>query len=282
MRKPAAPPVLAAAALVVTLLPAGAAAAPPEAPAAPPGGGPDWGACPSGVAAPGLECATLDVPLDYRDPDGRTIEIAISRLASTDPGRRRGVLLTNSGGPGGQGLGFPAALRDLGIPERVLETYDVIGVDPRGVGHSTPVTCDLTRAEQPSNIPRFARNDADVAAEAKRVAAVAAKCGSSRTAPLLPHITTANTARDLDRVRAALGEPKASYLGISYGTYLGAVYATMFPHRTDRFLLDSAAGPGGWDVSFSRMFGRGFADRFPDFAEFAAAHHEKYRRASCT
>ncbi|MGW4040577.1 alpha/beta fold hydrolase [Streptomyces sp. NPDC004778] len=106
--------------------------------------------------------------------------------------------------------------------------------------------------------------------------AVAKKCAASHTAGLLPHITTANTARDLGRVREALGEPKASYFGISYGSYLGSVWATMFPKSTDRVFLDSLTGPGGWNGSFARTFRRGFEDRFPDFAEFAAAQNEKY------
>ncbi|TLW92089.1 alpha/beta hydrolase [Saccharomonospora piscinae] len=234
-----------------------------------------WGECPADVARPGLECSTLDVPLDYRDPGGETIEIAVSRLASADPDERRGVLFTNTGGPGGAGLEFPAILRDdLSVPEAVLDKYDIIGIDPRGVAHSTPVTCDLTLAEHPTNIPLFARNPADVADEAERVAAVAEKCGSSETASLLPHVTTANTARDMDRVREALGEETVSYFGISYGTYLGSVYTSMFPERSDRFLLDSATGPHGWDHSHSRMLGRGVEDRFPDFAAFAAARPE--------
>ncbi|MDA3625894.1 alpha/beta hydrolase [Saccharopolyspora sp. WRP15-2] len=263
MRKPAL--TVLAAAVVATLTPISASAT---------SGRLDWGACPEDVTKPGLECATLDVPLDYRDPGGQTITIAISRLASTNPEKRRGVLLTNSGGPGGSGLDFPAALRDLGMPQDVLDSYDVIGMDPRGVGRSTPVTCDLTLAEQPTNIPMYARNPAAVEEEAERVAAVAEKCGSSPTAPLLPHITTANTARDMDRVREALGEPAVSYFGISYGTYLGSVYTAMFPQRSDRFLIDSATGPDGWDSEFSRSFGQGFEDRFPDFAEFAAANPE--------
>lgn len=254
---------LLAALLATAITPATASAATPP-PLA-------WGTCPADVARPGLECAALDVPLDYRDPGGREIGIAVSRLASTDPGKRRGVLLTNTGGPGGAGLDFPAVLRDLGLPREVLDGYDVIGFDPRGVGRSTPVTCDLDPAEHPTNIPVHARDGADVEAEARRVAGVAAKCGSSATAWLLPHITTANTARDLDRIREALGESEVSYFGISYGTYLGSVYTTMFPDRSDRFLLDSATGPGGWDAAFSRMFGRGVEDRFPDFAGFAAA-----------
>jgi pimeloyl-ACP methyl ester carboxylesterase len=263
MRKP----VLAilAAALVAALTPAGASATTPDSV--------DWGECPEGAAMPGLECATLDLPLDYRDPDGETIEIAISRLPAADPDKRRGVLLTNSGGPGGEGLAFPAVLRDIGLPQSVLDSYDVIGMDPRGVGHSTPVTCD-TPAEYWSNIPEYALDPADVADQAKTVADIAKRCGSSKTADVLPHINTMNTARDLDRVREALGESTASYFGWSYGSYLGAIYTTMFPDRTDRVVLDSVTGADGWNGEFSRMFGPGFEDRFPDFAKFAAAHPE--------
>ncbi|WP_414938388.1 alpha/beta hydrolase [Amycolatopsis sp. cmx-11-51] len=256
-------PVLAAA-LATAATPAVASASPP----------PKWGPCPAEAAGLGLECGTLDVPLDYRDPGGKTIEIAISRLASAKPEKRRGVLLTNTGGPGGEGLAYPDILKRLKIPQEVLDGYDVIGMDPRGVHNSTPVTCGLSLEEHPTNIPRYARNSADVTSEAQRVAAVAAKCGSSATASLLPHITTANTARDMDRVREALGERKINYFGISYGTYLGSVYTSLFPERSDRFLIDSATGPGGWDAPFSRLFGQGVEDRFPDFAKFAAAKPE--------
>jgi len=256
-----------AAALVASLTQAGVSVA-----AAP--GTLSWGACPEGVAAPGLECSTLDVPLDYRAPGGRTIDVAVSRLGSTNKDKRRGVLLTNTGGPGGAGLTFPTVLRQLGLPQEVLDSYDVIGFDPRGVGRSTPVTCDRDAEQGFSNIPPYARNAADVANRAKEAAVIAKQCGSSESASVLPHITTANTARDMDRIREALGESKVSYFGISYGTYLGSVYTTLFPRRSDRFLIDSATGPGGWDAEFSRMFGQGVEDRFPDFAKFAAARPE--------
>lgn len=233
-----------------------------------------WGACPADAAAPGLECATLDVPLDYRRPDGPAIQVAISRLKAPDPAKRRGVLLTNPGGPGGPGLKLPAVLAAIGLPKSVLDTYDLIGFDPRGVGHSTPVTCDLAPEQQMSNVPPYARNAADVAARAEYVKGIARQCGASRTASMLPYVTTANTARDMDRIRAALGEPRVSYYGVSYGSYLGAVYTTLFPQHSDRIVLDSNTSPGGLDVTGSRLFGQGFEDRFPDFAAFAVAHPE--------
>ncbi|MFD0434327.1 alpha/beta hydrolase [Streptomyces chartreusis] len=244
-----------------------------------------WGPCPQkaesqraeshDAEAPRLECATLDVPLDYRNPDGRQIEIAVSRLASKDLSKRRGVLLTNPGGPGGPGLDYPALLAGAGLPKDVLDSYDVIGFDPRGVGRSTPVTCDLTPQQQArGNFPPYAHSAADVAKEAPYARAIAEQCATSRTAWMLPYTTTANTARDMDRMRAALGEAKASYLGSSYGSYLGAVYATLFPEGGDRIVLDSNMGPGGYDLANFRLLGRGMEDRFPDFAAYAAAHPE--------
>ncbi|GCB45266.1 alpha/beta hydrolase [Streptomyces sp. NL15-2K] len=227
---------------------------------------------PGKAASPRLECSTLKVPLDYRDPDGRQIEIAISRLASKKPSQRRGVLLTNPGGPGITGLGYPAVLAASKLPQEVLDSYDVIGFDPRGAGRSTPVTCDLTPAQQKrGNVPPYAHTAADVTREAQNARAIAEQCATSRTAWMLPHTTTANTARDMDRIRTALGEPKLSYLGGSYGSYLGAVYTTLFPGRSDRIVLDSNLGPGGYDVTAMRSLARGMEDRFPDFAAFAAA-----------
>ncbi|MFJ3022966.1 alpha/beta hydrolase [Streptomyces tendae] len=261
---------LAAVALAATALPTSSAAA-----ATTPPDTLRWGPCPEGADAPGLECSTLRVPLDYREPDGRRIGIAVSRLASEKPAQRRGVLLTNPGGPGGSGLLYPAVLAASGLPQEVLDSYDVIGFDPRGVGRSTPVTCDLTQEQQwRGNFPRYAHTAADVRREAGPARRIAEQCNSSRTAWMLPHTTTANTARDMDRIRTALGEPKLSYLGASYGSYLGAVYTTLFPRRGDRIALDSNLGPGGYDITAMRLFARGLEDRFPDFAAFAVAHPE--------
>ncbi|MEV8404113.1 alpha/beta hydrolase [Streptomyces niveus] len=243
--------------------------------AATPDTGLRWGPCPESITAPRLKCATLQVPLDYRHPDGRQIDLTISRLASEKPAQRRGVLMTNPGGPGGPGLSFPADLAASGLPQAVLDSYDIIGFDPRGVGTSTPVTCDLTQEQQErGNFAPYAHTDADVAREAGHARTIAKQCATSKTSWMLPHTTTANTARDMDRIRTALGERKLSYLGMSYGTYLGAAYAAMFPGRGDRIVLDSNLGPDGYDVTAMRQFARGMEDRFPDFAAYAAARPE--------
>lgn len=258
---------LTVAAVATTLLPAvpAAATATPSAVR--------WGPCPENVAASGLECSTLKVPLDYRKPDGRTIDIAISRLASKNPTRRRGVLLLNPGGPGAAGLRFPVDLVAAGMPRSVLDTYDVIGFDPRGVGHSTPVTCALTPEQQlRGNVPPYAPTAAYVAKQAEEAKAVARQCATSKTGFMLPYVTTANTARDMDRIRQALGEPKLSYLGYSYGSHLGAVYTTLFPQRGDRIVIDSNLPPSGINYEDRSLFARGVEDRLPDFAEYAAAH----------
>ncbi|MCR6483025.1 alpha/beta hydrolase [Amycolatopsis sp. OK19-0408] len=236
-----------------------------------------WGACPADVAKPGLQCSTLEVPLDYHHPEGRKISVALSRLKSANPAQRRGVLLVNQGGPGLTGLDFPAALVASGLPQPVRDAYDVIGFDPRGVGHSTPVTCDMTPEQRDKSVnPPFPHGPEDVAKAAEAAKTVARQCFAAETAALLPFITTANTARDMDRVRAALGEPKVSYYGDSYGTYLGAVYTTLFPQRSDRVVLDSSLGPEGYDVEALRSQGLGFETRFPDFAKLAAADPAKY------
>ncbi|WP_432936881.1 alpha/beta hydrolase [Kribbella sp. CA-253562] len=239
-----------------------------------------WEKCPpeiSPVPIPdGMQCGTVKVPLDYRKPDGRTIDIAVSRLPSTKPDKRRGVLLTNPGGPS-PGQNYPAFLVAMGLPQSVRDSYDVIGMDPRGMGRSTPVTCDLTVEQQSAgNVPPYARNAADVTKRAAAVKQIAKQCAASKTAWMLPYVSTANTARDLDQVRVALGESKISYAGASWGTHLGAVYTTLFPERSDRIVLDSNVGPDGWDYANDRLFARGFADRFPDFAKYAAANHREY------
>jgi pimeloyl-ACP methyl ester carboxylesterase len=257
---------------VVTGIAASLAAAPAQA------GGPatrvEWGVCPEEVevVSPTLQCATVPVPLDYRDPDGVKIDIAVSRIASAKPAERRGILLLNPGGPGASGLTMPADLVGLGLPSSVSERYDLIGIDPRGVGRSAPVSCGFTgELDYFSNVPPYAVDDTAVIERARTAKAAAEWCAANDTEGRLRHITTANTVRDLDAIRAALGEEKASYFGASYGSALGAAYASMFPDTTDRVVIDSNLGDTHLDYAAMRRFGLGVEQTFPDFAAWAAA-----------
>ncbi|MEH3053643.1 MAG: alpha/beta hydrolase [Patulibacter minatonensis] len=184
----------------------------------------------------GAQCAELEVPLDHDHPsDGRTISLAISRLPATTPGARHPALAINPGGPGVPALDQVL----LGIVEPALRRYDLIGMDPRFVGRSSPITCTW-----PTGTPlRSAGATASsFAAAASFQRSLADGCRDAAVARL-PYATTAATADDLDRVRAALGVPRLSYLGVSYGTMLGAVFLHRHPNRAGRVVLDSAVDP---------------------------------------
>ncbi|GII94890.1 alpha/beta hydrolase [Sinosporangium siamense] len=242
------------------------------------GAAPIWGECPpveSGIPRdPRQQCATLQVPLDYRAPRGRSIEIAISRIGTAQPGSRRGILLSNPGGPGVSGLDLPSVLA-VGLPREVLDRYDLIGFDPRGVGRSTPVTCGLDLARDNSLVLPYPAPDGGIERNVAFARNTAAAC-AKHSGDLLPFVTTANTARDMDRIRAALGEPRLSYIGGSYGTYLGAVYVSMFPGRTDRIVLDSAVDPGLVWRGHLRSASKAVAVRLPDLLAFAAERDAVY------
>ncbi|GAB3826259.1 alpha/beta hydrolase [Kribbella italica] len=278
MKRTAVPLTVAVASLAAALVP-GVALSGSAATQAQPPGGIKWEKCPAEIFTTpipdGMQCGTLKVPLDYRKPDGRTIDLAVSRLPSKKPEARRGILLTNPGGPSA-GQSYPAFLAGSGLPQSVRDAYDVIGFDPRGIGRSTPVTCDLTPAQQTGNIPPYALNAADVTKRAAESKQIAKQCATSKTAWLLPHLSPPNVARDMDRIRAALGESKISYAGASWGTHLGAVYTMLFPQRGDRIVLDSVMGPGGWDYPSNRLWSQGVEDTFPAFAKFVAANHREY------
>jgi pimeloyl-ACP methyl ester carboxylesterase len=203
-----------------------------------------WSAC-VGQDLSGLECTKISVPMDYGRPEAMHITIAISRHKATDPARRRGVLITNPGGPGGAGLSMPSDYASQSIGA----VYDIIGMDPRGVGESTLLTCDdATSADNKNNVDTGSSRPPDSAFQAIADAARQREQQCARNGgDFRQYVTTANTARDMDRVRIALGEDKINYLGVSYGTYLGAVYGQLFPDHLDRSVLDSASAPNsGW------------------------------------
>ncbi|MDR3032259.1 MAG: alpha/beta hydrolase, partial [Kitasatospora sp.] len=191
-----------------------------------------------------MQCTRLRVPLDYQRPGGRKITLALSRIPATaPPGQRQGVLLVNPGGPGASGLGL-AAVVAKGLDPAVAADYDIVGFDPRGVGSSTPALhCDpgFFSRVQPDYIP--ASRAAEQVWE-NRAKAYAADC-EKHFGWMLPHMTTEDAARDMDSIRAALGQQKISYFAYSYGTYIGQVYATLFPDRVRRMVLDSTVDPAG-------------------------------------
>jgi pimeloyl-ACP methyl ester carboxylesterase len=202
-----------------------------------------WGSC--GADLPAFQCATVEVPTDYDRPHGPTTTIALTRLPATDPARRIGTLFTNPGGPGGSGVDFVQQSGLTAYQPEVRARFDILGFDPRGVGKSDPVTCFPTAAEEAA---AFAGQPAyPVTAEEEREYTklslkLAISCRT--TSPdRLAHYSTANVARDMNLLRQAVGDDKLSYVGYSYGTYLGATYARLFPNKIRAFVLDGTLSP---------------------------------------
>ncbi|MGI5283154.1 alpha/beta hydrolase [Nonomuraea polychroma] len=241
-----------------------------------------WGACPAvpGKAAnANVECATVRVPLDYRQPWGQSIKVAINRIKAkvSRDANHLGTLLINPGGPGASGRNL-AEYVATSLPAKVSERYDIVGFDPRGVGGSQPALRCVDpevfyKAPRPDAVPRT-RDDERVLLG--RAAEYATRCGQFWPW-LLPHLTTENSARDMDTIRAALGEEKISYLGFSYGTYLGAVYATLFPHRIKRLVLDSNVDPTGVWYKTNLAQDQAFERRHRQFLAWTARHHSTYK-----
>ena len=213
----------------------------------------DWEDCSDGTSP--FQCGTVTVPLDYEHPDGRTITIAVRKLPAPDGDAEHGSLFINPGGPGASGVAMMQVMAPM-FTEELRGAYDIIGFDPRGVGQSTPITCwtndeikqhlanpsddagptDPLKGVTYKNVPAQDKID--------RGAANAARCAQHSQVPeLLDHVGTRDVARDLDILRATNGNAKLNYLGISYGTRIGAIYADLFPDRVGRVVLDSAMDP---------------------------------------
>ncbi|MEU2154645.1 alpha/beta hydrolase [Streptomyces sp. NPDC019396] len=232
---------------------------------------PSWHRCDkSGPAS--YQCATIKVPLDYSRPDGKKLDLAISRMKTSTKKERRGVLLINPGGPGGTGVEMPFVLSGE-LPKSVQAKYDLIGFDPRGVGQSSPVSCGLKTAEMDWQRPYKAGT---FAKDVKWAKTVADKC-DAKQGDRLRHITTRNTARDMDVIRAVLGEKKISYLGYSYGTYLGAVYTQMFPKRSDRFVLDSSVDPARVWRGMIQVWAEGAEPAFANWTKWTAKRDSTFK-----
>ncbi|MFF9125160.1 alpha/beta hydrolase [Streptomyces sp. NPDC014889] len=246
----------------------------------------EFGACPKARELPRtMECGTVQVPLDYAHPDGRRIRLAVSRVRAThkDPRNskrrvpRQGSLVFNPGGPGADGTSFP--LMGL-LPEwrRVASAYDLVGYAPRGVGRSAPLSCqdpkEFFRAPTPAPAhPSRAYKEQRVA-EAKAYAGGCAR----RAGEDLRHYNSLNNARDLDVLRAALGEDRLTFVGASYGTYFGALYATLFPSHVRRMVFDAAVDPAPDRIWYRANLDQSaaFETRWADFRKWAARHDDVY------
>ncbi|MFD7838325.1 alpha/beta fold hydrolase, partial [Streptomyces sp. NPDC059761] len=237
---------LACSALLTGPATAAARAAPPS-PSPPASGVPrlDWSPCKPGSP---WDCATAKVPLDHAAPAGRTIDLAVVRRQATDPGRRIGTLFVNPGGPGGPGTVQVPQNYDA-FPKELRERFDIVSWDPRGIGNSTAVNCFATpeeakawAARPPAGFPVGAQ---ERKAWTDAYEDLGRRC-EKRDPELLRHVSTADTARDLDLLRRSVGEPRLNYLGVSYGTVLGATYANLFPGKVRAMVLDSNIDPRAW------------------------------------
>jgi pimeloyl-ACP methyl ester carboxylesterase len=197
----------------------------------------------------GFQCATARVPLDYRHPDGAKISIAVIRHLATGPGRRLGSLFINGGGPSAQADGLVSSYQD--IPAALRASYDIITFDPRGFGGSTPIQCFRTRAAENHLLARmrginsYPHSAHQISVSERTWAAFDARC-ARHAGPVLYHDSSADVARDMDLLRRAVGDPVLNYVGLSYGTGLGASYANLFPGTTGHMVLDGNLNPVAW------------------------------------
>jgi pimeloyl-ACP methyl ester carboxylesterase len=223
-----------------------------------------------------FDCGRVRAPLDYSHPTGQMIDIGLIRIHASNQKQRLGALLTDPGGPGDSGILF--AIQFAGsVSDDLLQHFDLVGFDPRGVGVSDPVRC-TTDAEEDAFLALDVdiRTSAGLAAAKKANGTVSAQC-IAKYGPALEHFNTVETAQDMDLIRQALGDPKLNYLGFSYGTELGAVYAHLYPTHIRVMALDGAVDPQttGDAIRSDELQVSGFESAFDQFAADCA------KRDSC-
>ncbi|MFI9585804.1 alpha/beta hydrolase [Streptomyces sp. NPDC052236] len=239
-----------------------------------------FGSCPESERLPApVQCGTVTVPLDYARPSGPLIELTVSRIkASGAPAEHQGAFVYNPGGPGSSSMIFPLAAQ---LPEwqRISRAYDIVGYSPRGVGRSAPLSCqepaDFGKAPTLAPVHPSESYKQERIAEAKAYADGCAR----RAGPALRHYTSLNNARDLDVLRAALRQEKLTFMGASYGTYLGALYATLFPSHVRRMVFDSAVDPDRHKIWYRSNLEQSFAfeSRWADFRAWVARHDKTFQ-----
>ncbi|MEE1756836.1 alpha/beta hydrolase [Streptomyces sp. SP18CS02] len=222
----------------------------------------DWRPC----GVPDFECATMKAPLDYAKPDGEQVKLAVSRIKATGPGRRIGSLLVNPGGPGGSAITYLQGYAGIGYPAPVRARYDLVAIDPRGVARSEPVVClDGPQMDAYTQVDQTPDDSGETDRLAASYKTFAQGC-EKRSGKVLPHVSTVETARDMDVLRQVLGDEKLTYVGASYGTLLGATYAELFPSRSGRLVLDGAIDPSLPTAELNRGQTAGFETAFRAFA----------------
>jgi pimeloyl-ACP methyl ester carboxylesterase len=230
----------------------------------------DWQSCDNG-----FQCARLLVPFDYTHPGKDRFDLPVVRLPAAQPSQRIGALVINPGGPGGSGVQYALGARSE-FPRAALARFDIVGIDPRGVAGSKPALACMTGPQldtylATSEMPADQAQQDQVVTQARLYAA---RC-QQNSGKLLPYVSTRNAARDLDVLRAALGEPRLTFLGKSYGTYLGAWYAQVFPKRVRALVLDGAVDPATTAVQADLVQAEGFQVAFGSFTAWCLA------RADC-
>jgi pimeloyl-ACP methyl ester carboxylesterase len=223
-----------------------------------------------------LQCATLTVPVDYAQPDGEPVKLAVARVPARSPDRRLGSLVINFGGPGDAGT---ATLADYvsQIPAAIRDRYDLVSFDPRGTGRSRPVECvSNATADRLNAVDPTPNSDADLRSfydGTNEPVDVVERC-VARNGSWLAQLGSRNVARDLDRLRGALHDEQLTFLGYSYGTVIGAVYAQMFPDRVGRLVLDSPVDLSADALEEQRGNSQGFEQALDDFLADCAADHK--------
>jgi pimeloyl-ACP methyl ester carboxylesterase len=206
----------------------------------------------------GLQCATAKAPLDWADPGSGAVDLALVRHQAT--GERLGSLLVNPGGPGASGYDFIKDSLDYATDDKLQAGYDIVGFDPRGVGRSSAVACYGPKKmdEYLYGIPQAERGTDAWIAELEASAKDFASACKQKTGALLGDVDTVSAARDLDLLRAVLGDAKLNYLGYSYGTFLGATYAGLYPEKVGRLVLDGAVDPSTTNFEVTKTQAEGF------------------------
>lgn len=216
-----------------------------------------WSRCSFG------QCATVRVPLDYRDPTGRAIDLGVARAPAT--GQRIGALFVNPGGPGATGRDFAASLATL-LPRTITQRFDIIGVDPRGVGASNPVECGIDPREL-YGVDYTIDSPEDRATLLDVTKQYVDDC-TIREGDVLPFLGTRDVARDMDAVRAAIGDEQLSFLGFSYGTVIGQEYAALFPSRVRAMVLDGVVNVGRSGLQLAAEQAAGFETALARFVAY--------------